>query len=273
MNTTYRLCAIDLDDTLLNSNHVLSDTNRRAVQRVGQKGVIVIIASGRMHETTLPTVHTLGLQTPVISYNGAMIRNPVTGETWLNETVPPDLADEIRTFARENHFQLNYYLDDHIYSAERTPWMELYQQRTGARFEILPDFYERLKGTAPTKLIIVTHPATVQELLPIMQQRYQGRLTVMRSNTEYLEFLPLNVNKGKALSIVAERLGIPAEQTIAIGDSWNDIAMLQWAGLGVAVANAKPEVKAVAKRIVPSCDQDGVAVALKEIFQIEEHKA
>ncbi|CEK14326.1 Cof-type HAD-IIB family hydrolase [Chthonomonas calidirosea] len=271
MNTTYRLCAIDLDDTLLNSNHVLSDANRKVVQKVAQMGVIVIIASGRMHETTLPTVQALGLQTPVISYNGAMIRNPITGETWLNETVPPELADEIRAFARENRFQLNYYLDDHIYSAEHTPWMELYQQRTGAHFEILPDFYERLKGTAPTKLIIVTHPATVQELLPIMQQRYQGRLTVMRSNVEYLEFLPLNASKGKALAIVAERFQIPAEETIAIGDSWNDISMLQWAGLGVAVDNAKPEVKAVAKRIVPSCDEDGVAVALNEIFQIKEN--
>lgn len=271
MKAKYQLCAIDLDDTLLNSQHRLTIKNREAVQAVSKLGVYVVIASGRMYETTLPTVHELELQTPVICYNGAMVRHPITGETWLSETVPADLAAEIRQFAKAHCFQLNYYHNDHIYSAARTPWMELYQERTGARFEILPDFYERLEGTAPTKLIIVDAPELTAELLPVMQQRYAGRLNVMRSNAEYLEFLPLHASKGRALAFVAARFHIPAAQVVAIGDSWNDISMIQWAGLGIAVENAKPEVKAIAKQTVPSCNEDGVAIALQHIFSFREN--
>ncbi len=268
MPTTYRLCAIDLDDTLLSQDHQLSARNARAIAAVRQLGVSIVIASGRMYDTTLPFARQLELDTPIICYNGAMVRSAKTGEIWMQAKVPPELADEIRDYACQHHLQLNYYLNDHLYTAEYTSWMKLYNSRTGARVEVLPDFYNVLRGTSPTKLIFVDSPEKTDALLPVFREHFAGQLYVTKSNDEYLEFLPPTADKGKALAFVADRYGVAQGQTIAIGDSWNDVPMLRWAGLGVAVENAKPEVKAVADRIVGSNDADGVAFALQDIFSI-----
>ena len=263
----YRLCAIDLDDTLLDDDHQISERNSRAVRAVMERGVIVVVASGRMYATTRPAVSRLGLTTPVICYNGAMVRLANDGETWLDETVPADTAANIRSYARANSLQLNYYLDDRVYTAAVTPWMELYQKRTSADFIVLgDDFEKKLAGTSPTKLVVVDAPEKIDVLLPVQRDHYAGQLYVTKSNAEYLEFLPLDANKGSALALVAERYGIPQAQTLAFGDSWNDVPMLQWAGMGIAVANAKPEVLAAANRVVGSNKEDGVGIALEEIF-------
>lgn len=265
----YKLCAIDLDDTLLGEDHSLSERNEQAIKRVVDLGVIVVIASGRMNEATLRFVKQIGLTTPTISYNGAMVRNASTGETLLHDRIASDAASEVLAYANGFHLQLNYYLDDHFYSAEYTQWAKLYHDRTQAPIEIKPDMYETLIGTSPTKLIIVDSPANTDALLPVFRDRFGTRLYVTKSNDEYLEMMPPEANKGHALSIVAERYGITADQTIAFGDSYNDIPMLKWAGLGIAVSNAKPDVLKIAGKITVSNADDGVAVALDEIFTKE----
>ena len=265
----FRLCAIDLDDTLLDASHSLTETTLSAVQKVRSLGVTVVLASGRMHAAALRYAQELALDTPIISYNGAMVRYASTGETLLEEHIEADLAANIRVYSRQNGLQLNYYLHDLLYSEAYTPWLKLYHDRTNAPIEILPDFEAKLQNTTPTKLVIVDSPEKVNTLLPQMQDRYGKQLYVTRSNAEYLEFMPPTADKGKALALVAAKYHINAAQTLAFGDSWNDIPMLQWAGLGLAVANAKPEVRQAADRIVQSNTEDGVAHALADIFGFE----
>ena len=269
MSPPSRLCAVDLDDTLLGADHKISARNAQAIAAVRAEGVVVVLASGRMYETTLPFVNQLDLDTPVICYNGAIVRHPRTGETWLQEQVPAELAAVVRAYATENHLQLNYYLSGHLYSAAMTPWLELYQSRTNSPIELLNDFNSALSGTTPIKMIIVDSPQRTDELLPVFRDRFAGELYVTKSNDEYLEFLPPAANKGTALAAVAARYGVLRAETVAIGDSWNDIPMLRWAGIGVAVGNAKTDVKAVAERVVATNAEDGVAQALYESFHIE----
>ena len=102
-----------------------------------------------------------------------------------------------------------------------------------------------------------------------MQARFKEELYVTLSKAEYLEFLPPTADKGKALALVAQRYGIGQAQTVAFGDGWNDVPMLQWAGLGLAVANAVDPAKAAADRVIGSNDEDGVALALADIFGFE----
>jgi Cof subfamily protein (haloacid dehalogenase superfamily) len=269
LSPLYRLFAIDLDDTLLGPDHRISPRNADAIAALRGENVIVVIASGRMYETSLPFVRQLELDTPVICYNGAMVKHPGTGDVWLAAQAPADIADEVRDFADRNGYQLNYYMPGHLYTKADTEWSQLYHRRTGASMEVLPDFTRALHGTTPIKMIIVDSPQKTDELLPQMRERYAGKLYVTKSNDEYLEFLPLNVSKGRALAVVAGRYGVPQPETMAIGDSWNDIPMLEWAGLGVAVGNAKPDVKAAAKRIVATNAEDGVADAIRQVFGIE----
>ncbi|MDH7571299.1 MAG: Cof-type HAD-IIB family hydrolase, partial [Armatimonadota bacterium] len=221
--------------------------------------------SGRMHCTTTAYWRAMGLDTPIISYNGASVRFEESGQILFNATLDPDLAREIVAVCAREGLQLNYYLDDQLYTARQTPWSNLYATRTSARFHVVGDL-RTLVHRAPTKLLIVASPECVAELYPRFAARYGNRCYVTTSNAEYLEFIPLGADKGRALSLVASHYGIPRERVIAFGDAHNDIPALKWAGLGVAVANAQPEVKAVADRIAPSHDEDGVAVVLEDLF-------
>ena len=264
----YRLCAIDLDDTLLGPDHAVSARNSAAVRAAVAKGVIVVIASGRMHEATLRFVEQMGLETPIISYNGAMVKNPHTGEVWLHERIAGEVAAQVMDYVCAANLQLNYYLDDHFYSAAYTSWAKLYHDRTQAPIEILPALYDTLRGSSPTKMIIVDSKERTDSLLLPFQNRFGSGLYVTKSNDEYLEMMPPQANKGTALALVAAKFGITAAQTIAFGDSYNDIPMLDWAGLSIAVGNAKPETKAAADRTIETNAEDGVGMALEQIFQL-----
>jgi Cof subfamily protein (haloacid dehalogenase superfamily) len=264
----YRLCAIDLDDTLLGPDHKISARNALAVRATVERGVLALIASGRMYQATLRFAEQLDLDTPIIAYNGAMVKHPRTGEVWLHEQVPADLAAIVLDYCAQHHLQLNYYLDDHLYTAAYTPWIQLYHERTLSPVEVVPDFYTAMRGQAPTKLIIIDSPEVTDGLLPFFRGVFGDKLYVTKSNDEYLEFMPPDANKGKALGLVAARLGVTAAETVAFGDSWNDVPMLRWAGLGVAVGNAKPAVIAAAGKTVLRSDEDGVGIALEEIFHL-----
>lgn len=264
----YRLCAIDLDDTLLGPDHQISPRNAHAVHAVMALDATVVLASGRMHESTLRYADQLGLTTPIVSYNGAMVKTPHTNEVWLHERIAGELAAVVMDYCAEHQLQLNYYLDDHLYTATCTPWMKLYHDRTLSPVEVRPDLYTSLRGTSPTKLIIVDSPEKTDQLLPYFRDLFGSLLYITKSNDEYLEFMPPNANKGAALEVVATRLGLTAADTVAFGDSWNDVPMLRWAGLGVAVGNAKPELLAIADRVIPRSDEDGVGIALEEIYAL-----
>lgn len=262
----YKLCAIDLDDTLLDSEHRISERSHAAIRKVVDRGVIVLIASGRMYASTLRYQEQLGLDTPIICYNGAMVRSPTSGETWLHDQIPAELAKVVMDYSECENLQLNYYLNDLLYTKAFTSWLKLYHDRTGSPIEIVPDLYSSMRGATPTKLIIVDSPERTDELLPYFRDLFGTSLYVTKSNDEYLEFMPPNANKGVALAAAAERLGVKQSETIAFGDSWNDIPMLKWAGLSLAVANAKPELKEVADRVIGRNDEDGVAIELEKMF-------
>ena len=262
----YKLCAIDLDDTLLGADHQLSAENEVVIRDVVSKGVKVVLASGRMFASSLPTALKLNLDTPIVCYNGAMVKHPVTKEVWHEDAVSAEIARDVMEYCREKNLQLNFYYDDILRSAANTQWLDLYLKRTSSPFQVMQNFYTDLNGLAPTKLIIVDDPDLILRLLPELTARYGNNLFVTRSNAEYLELLPPDADKGSALAKVAARYGIAAAESMAFGDSWNDIPMLEWAGLGIAVSNAKKEVLAVAKKITGSNAEHGVGTALREIF-------
>lgn len=264
----YRLCALDLDETLLDPQHRISPRNMRAVRLLCDRGVTVVLASGRMHAAAVPFAHVLELNAPIISYNGAMVKHARTGEVWLHETIEPELASVVMDFCQSRELQLNYYLGDQLYSARDTEWLQLYQGRTNSPVTVDPEIYVRFRNARPTKLIIVDRPEYTWELLDYFREVFGDRLYITKSTDEYLEFMPPGANKGKALAVVAGRYGCRPEEVIAFGDSYNDIPMLQWAGMGVAVANAKEAVREIADLVVGYSANDGVGIALEELFAL-----
>ena len=274
----FRLIALDLDGTLLDDAGEVSPADAEALRRFAAAGGLVVLASGRMTANVRPCYGRLGLDGPTITYNGALARtSEAEGADIILETaLPARYADEIIDYTRRERFHLNYYLDETLYARddpELRQYADLYSRQTGAVFHFVPDL-ERFRGRSPTKLIIVTDPTDPgrpdprrrDELYQVWQTRWGSEVTVMRTNPEYLEFYHRDSSKGRALAAVASRYGVDISLTLAFGDSHNDLALLEAAGCGVAVANAKVEVKAAADWVSPlSNNESAVADAIDRL--------
>lgn len=268
----FTLISLDLDLTFLDEHLRISPRNLQAVRRCRALGVRFVINSGRMHCTTLPYWRELELDTPVISYNGACIRYEDTGEELQHLRLDADTTREIVDFCDAEGLHLNYYRDDTLYIAKTDRWSDLYATRTSAELIPVGDLH-RVLDRQPTKMLVVDAPERIAALYPRLRDRYAGRAYVTTSNCEYLEFIPLDADKGRALARVAMHYGVPREQVIAFGDARNDVPALRWAGMGVAVANACPEALAAAARTAPHHNADGVAVVLEEVFGLKPEQA
>ena len=268
-----KLAAIDLDGTLLGSDHAISAGNRAAVRRAVGAGAVAVLASGRQFDTINAFAAHLGLSpdAPIIAYNGAMIRTH-GGETWFHQPLPADASSVIVQYGAAHSLHLNLYLNDTLYVRDDTEYGRLYQKRTGTVPSVTGDL-ARFDGQQPTKLLLIDTKEITDRLLKYFQAEFGDTLTITKTEDEYLEFMAPNVSKGLALAETAKRLGLSSDQCVAFGDSYNDISMLEWAGLGVAMENARPELKAVAGRIAPSADADGVGALLDELFPVHpEHQ-
>ena len=264
--TSYQLVAIDLDGTLLDSQtHAISPTNADAVRRVHNQGIQIVLASGRRYATLVDFARQLDLpqETPLVAYNGALIRT-LGGETWYHRPLPADLAAKIVREYQADH-QLNYYLNDEWYSRQETSWSRLYQKRTGSVPHMVGDL-TRFDGQTPTKILLIDTCEITDALLPKVQAEFGEALYITKTEDEYLEFMNNGVSKAVALTHVAERLGLDAAQCVAFGDSYNDISMIKWAGLGIAMGNGRDELKQVADAVAPPADDNGVATMLNELF-------
>jgi Cof subfamily protein (haloacid dehalogenase superfamily) len=266
-----QLVAIDLDGTLLNSTHDLSSRHEAAVRAVRERGVRVILASGRMHASIVPYARQLELDEPIISYNGALVRWDRTGEVLHHLPVSAEWAAEFMAFAREEQFHLNLYFDDVWYSPADSEWAQLYARRTRRTAVFRPDLYEWAASREPTKILCIGPPERIRTAFHLWRERAGNHLYVTTSEPEYLEAMNPAVSKGLALQRLCAHLGLPLAHTMAFGDNLNDQPLLEAAGYGVAMGNSPPEVQAVADRVTGTNDEDGVAQVLEEWLCMERN--
>lgn len=222
----------------------------------------VIVVTGRMFRAVRPYLEQAGLDDPVICYQGAVVADPATGAFLRHIPIPFDDALVAIDVVVDAGFHLNCYVDDELYVAEITP-----EARRYADFQHIPihpvgPLREWLHAD-PTKLVAVGEPRALDALEEELKPRFAGRLFVSKSLPYFLEFAHPDVSKGAGLAFVAERLGFTAERTVACGDGENDRELLDWAGFGVAVANAHVDILARADLVVPSVTEEGVASLLE----------
>ncbi len=265
MKIPCRLAAFDLDGTLLNSEHKLAAKNREVLQALAANDILVVLVSGRMHRSIQPISDQIGLENPIISYNGAMVRHATTGEVYHHTPVPADYAMAVVNDCIEQNLHLNFCLNDELYVAERNAWSDLYETRTGVPATPVGDLRE-LAGETPTKMLLIHTPEKLQPLLESFQTNYAERLYVTQTQAEYIEFMNPAVTKGRALTALANQFNIPMNTVVAFGDSYNDESLLKTAGFGIAMANAVPPILACADHITTTNDDHGVAKAVRELI-------
>jgi len=208
-------------------------------------------------------VRRFGLTEPLICYQGAQVRAP-DGQMLLDHGIPHPLAMEVIRFARERHLHVNAYRDDRLLVEHDTPEGREYAHHSGLEPDIVPDLDLAMGPTTP-KLVIVAPEEEIHALLPEVREHWRDRLFVATSLPTYLEMTIPHADKGTALQFVAELLAVPQDQTAAAGDGRNDVPMLSWAGLAVAVEGAPPEVLAAADRVVGRPGTGGLAKLLDEL--------
>ncbi len=260
----YRLIVADLDGTLMGDDLVIPDEVVAAVQEVVAAGLYFTIATGRTFAGAQPFIRRLGVNAPVILYQGAEIRDPVSGEAIYQACIPLEWARELLAVVKEAGVHANVFLEDQPFAEAYTREAELYEQIDAVRVQIVGDLLAFLQHS-PTKIMLVGEPAQLADMAPALQQRFAGRLRLTRSHRHFLEAVPLGANKARALARLARHLGVLRHETVAMGDNDNDADMIAWAGLGIAVDNASPSAKQAADVIAPSVERAGAAWAIRQL--------
>lgn len=258
-----KLVAVDLDDTLLDNNQKISPRVKEAVRRAVAQGVTVTLCTGRMHRSALPYALELGLDVPLLTYNGGLIRCSMSGETLLHRPLDAQTAAEVLALFREKGWYIQVYVDDVLYVREFSAEASHYEKLSGIRAVPIGDKLYTM-GAAPTKMLALGEPEQLVAIRPVLVDRFGERLNAAFSKSIYLEMVDPSVNKGMALDFLARRLGIGREDVMAVGDSMNDMDMIQYAGWGVAMGNAREEVKKIARVVTGRNDADGVAEAIEK---------
>lgn len=260
-----KLIASDMDDTLLNSSREISPRNEAAIKKAIDSGIVFTLASGRMYCSMRPYAEKLGLDVPLVCYNGALVKGALSGKVYVNSPLKLETALALLEYVRQNGHYVQVYMDDTLYVKKENEYSRMYAQISGIKAVAVGESIYHIKKS-PNKMLLMTAPDAFDSTWKDIEEKFKGRVDVTSSKDNYLELMEPGVNKWQAVSKLAASFGIKPEEIMCIGDSNNDLSMIKNAGLGVAVANAKPQVQREAKMITASNDNDGVGLAIENIL-------
>jgi Cof subfamily protein (haloacid dehalogenase superfamily) len=268
----YKAVFLDMDGTLLRSDHSVSDETIQTIQALTGKGVAVILVSARPFNAVLPTFRHIGLpaSAPVITLNGSYI---VENDTPVFQTMIPlettvRVTEEVRPFKAT----ITYYLQREWFSEIKDAWTDHEQKitdipiQTGPIGSLVKDW--QLRKTAPNKMMVMGEPDNIAHIQKHLRSLYNGRLNIYPSKETYLEVMDSRGSKSNAVKYISERLGLAPAEIIAMGDNYNDVEMIQFAGVGVAMGNAPDDIKAVADYVTDTNNNDGVRKAMEKFFAL-----
>ncbi len=269
-----RLVAIDLDGTLLNSDKRVTETTSAILRSARREtGVHVVLASARPPRTVLPFYSLLDLDTPMINYNGALVMDPNGGRVLLHRAIPPQVAGKVVNFARRTYpdVLVSAEIMDKWYTDQYDPSRDPFLTETAKLFE--PDVVAPLRqwiNQDITKILLLGEGERLTEVAMGLADLLPEQIAMVQTEGFLLQVMHPQVSKAVALRLVCDELGVNREETMAIGDNANDVGMLQWAKVGVAVGNAVPAALEAADYVTATNDADGAAHAIRRIL-LEGH--
>jgi len=257
----YRLIAIDLDGTLLDSAHRLSPGSAAAIAACVARGARVVLATGRSFNSARPYIQELALHPPHITLNGGVLAEPETGRFTVRATLSPLQLDAVLDLLTARGIAHTVFGAGGIYAAPGTPHLEVLEGY--GEPPAVPCAPEELRNVpAPLKVLAFLPPGPLDQELAIAAG---AQVATIRSGEHFFEFVPPGVSKGAALSELMARYGVAREEVLAIGDGENDLSMFAVAGMSVAMADAPARVRAQARELTASCAAGGVALALQRL--------
>lgn len=269
----YKLLVLDVDGTLLNNAKEITKRTLSALLKIQQMGVRVVLASGRPSYGLMKVAKTLELGNYggfILSYNGCQIINAQNGEILFERRINPEMLPYLEKKARKNGFALFTYHDNLILTNDSENEHVLDEAGLNDLVVIEEEEFSTAIDFAPCKCMLVSDDeAALVALEEHWKKRLSGVLDVFRSEPYFLEVVPCSVDKANTLGALLEHLGVKREEVMAIGDGTCDVAMLQLAGMGVAMGQAPDSVKVCADYITASNEEDGVAAAVEKMILSE----
>ena len=266
----YEMLVLDLDGTLTNSQKKITPPTRQALIEIQQKGKKVVLASGRPTPGVVPLAKELDLKdygSYILSLNGARITNCATGEIIYNKLLPASVIPTVYETAKEYDVDILTYSDDAIISGlGSNKYTEIESNINHLPVKEVENFVEYIDFPI-NKILITGEPALTEKLEKILKNKFHKFLNIYRSEPFFLEVMPQNIDKANSLQKLLNSLGLVADQMICCGDGYNDLTMIEYAGLGVAMANAQPVVKESADFITKSNDEDGVLYVINQFMR------
>ncbi len=266
--SSFKMVAFDMDGTLLNEEHQLSNRAITSLKKIAKAGIIVLLATGRMTSATAKYLEKLGTPGLVVSHNGALVKDVKTGIIYHHETVSNNVVAKILEMLHGKETVVHFNFDDRIYLTIANPHSDRYSQELQVPLTYI-DSLKQLEGN-PTTVLLIDSFEVLQQILIAVAAQFQGEfdyvLAPWRGDVWRLQFLAANTSKGKAVLQVAKFLGVKPEEIISFGDNYNDMEMIQSTGLGIAMGNAVPELKQAADFVTLSNQEDGVAYFLEALF-------
>ena len=268
-----KLLVLDIDGTIVGRSNRVNTKVREAIRQVQSKGIQVALATGRMYKSARTYHEYLNLNTPILAYNGAWMQNPLQSQEIIQHLpVPPEVALSLINFYEQSHLithvDVHFYHQDELYVREITSETALYAERSGIVPNEVGDL-RNMSSLSTTKVLGFSQDVQlVQKTLKELQKLYpREEVYITQSADTLIEANHPKATKGEATRYLAEKmLGISSSEVMAIGDNFNDLEMLKYAGLGIAMGNAHPTIQSIAQWVAPTVEKDGVAVAIQKFI-------
>lgn len=265
----YKAVFIDMDGTLLKSDHSVSEVNRVAIDKLLQKGILVVIISARPLHGILPiSKGIVGSDMPIVSLNGSYIlhKNEIIYQAAVSLSDTRSIHNEISAY----EVSPMYYSQMDWYAEMENDRIKKEQKITLVTIKIQP--FDKtlieweLNNSGPNKILIAGDKELIKTIEERLNHLHKGKLNIYKSQATYLEVMSLEASKAKAIEFLINKYGIDKSEIIAIGDNYNDQGMIEFAGMGIAMGNAPEAIKLVANYVTDTNNNDGVAKALAQYF-------
>jgi Cof subfamily protein (haloacid dehalogenase superfamily) len=266
----YKLLVLDLDGTLTNNKKEITEHTLRTLIDAQERGVKIVLASGRPTYGIAPIAEKLELKKYggyILSYNGGEITNWQTGESMYENVLDADVLPYLYQCAKENNFAIVTYKDKYVLTEHPDDEYVLKEAILNVmETQKVENFLEAIDFPV-AKCLIVGEATRLAVLEKEMYEVLKDRMGVYRSEPYFLELVPKGIDKAQSLAVLLEKIGATKEEMIAVGDGFNDLSMIKFAGLGVAMANAQEVVRQSADYITLSNEEDGVAAVVEKFMK------
>jgi HAD-superfamily hydrolase, subfamily IIB len=264
----YKLIALDMDGTLFNEKKEISVRNRAAIKEARENGKNVVIATGRPLVGIRKVLDDLELNTHddyVIAFNGALVQNAKTGEVIYKSVLTLNDYKFLYEVSKDLEVHIQALTETYVTTPVLNPFTQVEADLNGIEI-VKSDVYTFSESETIVKVMFVDEKEKLDKVVTLLSDEVKAKYTIVRSSPIFLEFLHLEANKGVGVNAVAVAKNIGSHEVICVGDAGNDIAMINYAGLGVAMGNAYDDVKGIADHITDTNDEDGVAKVIEQFM-------